>query len=209
MNINLHNLGQIIDKLIERTNERAPPRLYLVDSLTRAIDDDPANCLPATIPTSAFQSPVLGWSLQQLREHYETQIPETGGIFSSFVFIVLDERTTQDETCRIVSIYPDPLDPTAATITARADFYVAVEVLIPVDVRSHILNEGQGDENKEDGGQGEVLYTKERMIAEMGPDFNMKDYAQPPPLVAAPPAGAAPLGPIPDGPSLVVELPPR
>lgn len=141
-----------------------------------------------------------------MREHYETQIPEEDGKFSSFVFIVLDERSIQDETAQIVSIYPDPADATRATLTARADFFVAVEVLIPVDVMSHALNEGQGDEFKENGGQGEVLYTKERMIAEMGPDWNMKDAFESTP--SGGPAGPI-SGPVPDGPSLTIQLPPR
>jgi len=115
-----------------------------------------------------------------LREHYIDQIPESERKFSSFTFIVLDNQTTMDETCRIVSILPDytERDPNAST-TARADFFVAVEVLIPVDVRSHRLNEGTSREWREDEGKGEFLYTKERMIELMGPEFNMRDYAKP------------------------------
>jgi hypothetical protein len=169
----------MIDKLILRTSERALPRLYLVDSLTRA-KDDPASCAPATVPIAPFQSPVIGWSLQQLREHYIDQIPESKGKFGSFTFIVLDNRTKKDETCRIVSLLPDYTEPDPnASVTARADFFVAVEVLIPVDVRSHRLNEGMGRQWREDDGNGEFLYTKERMIEFMGPEFNMRDYLKP------------------------------
>jgi len=41
------------------------------------------------------------------------------------------------------------------------------------------LNEGTSQAWREDGGEREFLYTKERMIELMGPDFNMRDYAQP------------------------------
>lgn len=150
-----------------------------MDSLTRA-KDNPAACVPATVPTPPFQSPVIGWSLQQLREHYIDQIPESQKKFSSFTFLVLDNRSEQDETCRLVCILRDRTDPDPnACATARADFFVAREVLIPVDVQSTRLNEGTSQAWREDGGEREFLYTKERMIELMGPDFNMRDYAQP------------------------------
>ena len=85
-----------------------------------------------------------------------------------------------DETCCIVSVRVEPSDPQPeGYITARADFYVAVEVLIPVDVMSHVLNEAEtGNDKWKDKDGGGILYTKERMIELMGPDFNMKAYGK-------------------------------
>jgi hypothetical protein len=54
-----------------------------------------------------------------------------------------------------------------------------LKFLIPVDVRSHGLNGRTSREWREDEGKGEFLYTKERMIELMGPEFNMRDYAKP------------------------------
>ena len=61
---------------------------------------------------------------------------------------------------------------------ARSDFYVAVEVLIQVDARSHRLNEGVRPEWKDPDHGGEILYTKERMIELMGPEYNQRDYSK-------------------------------
>jgi len=92
----------------------------------------------------------------------------------------LDDRTKKDETCRIISLLRDYTEPDPnALATARADLFVAVEVLVPVDVRNHRLNEGTSREWREGEGRGEFLYTKERMIELMGPEFNMRDYAKP------------------------------
>jgi hypothetical protein len=45
---------------LERTEKRAPPRLYLVDFL---IDnkDKPQSCYAVVVPTKPFQSPFIGW----------------------------------------------------------------------------------------------------------------------------------------------------
>jgi len=132
----------------------------------------------------------------QLKSHYIDQIPK-GGTFNSLTFIVLDDRTEKDETCRIVSVLSDPSDYEDVDVdfpkedrgdffvthknkpsTARADFYVALETLVPIDVRSHALNEGTSEEWREegvDGEKGEFFYTKERTIELMGPNFNMRD----------------------------------
>ena len=89
---------------------------------------------------------------------------------------MLDERTLEDETCRIVSVRPNPYSGEAIT-TARADFWVAVEVLIPPDVPTFHLNEGKGDKWREgEDRKGEVLYTRERMAEVMGPRPYMRDY---------------------------------
>lgn len=60
--------------------------------------------------------------------------------------------------------------------TARADFYVAVEVLIPVETRSHRLNEGIKATWREDDGQ--VLFTKERVTEMMGEDYKFKNTSR-------------------------------
>jgi hypothetical protein len=61
----------------------------------------------------------------------------------------LDDRTKKDETWHIVSILPDyaESDPNAPAM-AGVGLLVAVEVLTPVDVRSHRLNEGTSKEGK-------------------------------------------------------------
>lgn len=162
---------QIIDKLITRSEERAPPRLYLVDSIKQS-RDDPKSCHATTVPTKRFQSPFIGWSITQLKDHYIEYVPETGFHFSSLTYIVLDERTLVDETCCLVSIRVEPSDPQPeGYITARADFYVPVEVLIPVDVMVCVMNEAEDETSKDE--YGCILYTKERMIERMGPNFNM------------------------------------
>jgi hypothetical protein len=95
-------------------------------------------------------------------------MPE-GSRFNSLTSIVLDDQTEKDETCRIVSVLSDPNDYNDVGVdlpneergdifvthknkpsTARADFYVALEVLIPIDVRSHALNEGIYEEWREE-----------------------------------------------------------
>lgn len=76
----------------------------------------------------------------------------------------------RDETCRIVSVIPEVVDEEVST--ARADFYVAVEVLIPAEMRCHRLNEGTRQAWREEG--GEFLYTRERMVEFMGSEIYMK-----------------------------------
>jgi len=104
-------------------------------------------------------------------------------LFSSFVFIVLDERTLKDETCRIVSIRTEPTDSEPKDpITLRADFYVAVETLILADVMTIVLNErmeGARDDWREDNGKGEFLYTRQRIIDIMPLGYIPKTYGEP------------------------------
>jgi hypothetical protein len=66
------------------------------------------------------------------------------------VFIVLDERSVRDETCRVVCTIPERDEGPGPTI-ARADFYVAVELLIPAEMRTHRLNEGTSEAWREEG----------------------------------------------------------
>ena len=124
-----------------------------------------------TVPTPLFKSPVIGWSLEQIRGHFVNKTKE--GKFTSFVFIVLDERSEPDETCQLVSILP--LDFSDNLELARSDFYVPVEALIHVEKQSMRLNEGSRNEWRNSKYGGEFLYTKERMIELMGPDFDMRD----------------------------------
>ena len=105
-------------------------------------------------------------------------ILESKGLFSAFMFIVLDNQTLKDETCRIVSVRPNPIETNSKDpVTARADFFVALEVLIPPDVPTFYLNKGRGDEWREvEDRSGEILYTKEGMIEQMGPRLYVKDH---------------------------------
>lgn len=80
----------------------------------------------------------------------------------------------RDETCRVVSVIPGE-GVEEGMSTAIADFYVAVELLIPVEMRSHGLNEGTKEAWREGG---EFLYTRERMVELMGSEYNMKDDAK-------------------------------
>ena len=154
-------------------------------SLT-ATKDDPKGCTRTTVPVAPFTSPFIGWSVQKLKDHFVENVTDFLK-FTAYTFIVLDERTEQDETCCLVSIFSDPEDydsdtpleehggyvvtPTNKPSTARSDFYVAAEVLVPIEARDHAFNEGTRREWYENG---EFLYTKERMIDLMGPDYNMK-----------------------------------
>jgi len=172
----------MIDTLIERTTEFCPPALYLVDDLLRA-RNNPSNVKLATIPTPPFQSPVVGWSIQEVKDHYMDYIPDDEGLFTHYTFIVLDERTLKDETCSIVSIstFDELRDDTIGQddspftkyppIVARADFWVALEALIyPESTITKILNDGipkSWKEAEEDGGQ--FLYTKQRYREMFGP----------------------------------------
>jgi hypothetical protein len=91
------------------------------------------------------------------------------------VFIVLDERSVRDETCRVVCTIPERDEGPGPTI-ARADFYVAVELLIPAEMRTHRLNEGTSEAWRDEGAG--FLYTRDRMVELMGSEFNAKDIAK-------------------------------
>lgn len=161
---------QLIDTLITRTYMYAPPQLYLVDDACRATDAFDT-CSYAKPPTGPFTSPFLNHTVAQLKEHF-LSLPDNRRFFSSYTFIVLDERSIRDETCLIVSIIPE-YESDEDLSTARADFYVAVEVLIPAEMRSHRLNEGIKATWREDDGQ--VFFTRERMAEMMGRDYKFKD----------------------------------
>jgi len=57
--------------------------------------------------------------------------------------------------------------------TARADFYSAIEVLVPVEMHSHQLNEEIKPIWRDDGGQ--MLYIQERIAELMGGEYRLKD----------------------------------
>jgi hypothetical protein len=104
--------------------------------------------------------------------------------FTGNTFIVLDKRTEQDETCQIVSVSiledPEEEDSDAAhpmnnLSTARADFYVALQTLVPVEVMNYALNEGTSSEWREAG--DEFVYTKERV-----------EKVEPPVVIGPPPS---------------------
>jgi hypothetical protein len=161
---------QLIDTLITRNFVYSIPSLYLVDDAHRATDAFDT-CTFAKPPTAPFTSPFLNHTLGQLREHFMS-FPDIGHFFSTFTFIVLDERSIRDETCLIVTTIPG-YGSDKDLETARADFYIAVQVLIPVEMRSHRLTEMFNDTWRDDDGQ--VLFTKERMAEMMGKDWKSKD----------------------------------
>lgn len=161
---------QLIDTLITCTYMYTPPKLYLVNNARRATDAFDT-CSYAKPPTGPFTSPFLNHTVAQLKEHF-LSLPDNRRFFSSYTFIVLDERSIRDKTCLIVSTIPE-YESDKDLSTARADFYVAVEVLIPVEMRTHRLNEGIKAIWREDDGQ--VLFTKERMAELMGGDYKFKD----------------------------------
>ena len=148
--------------------------------------DTPRSCVRTTVPVAPFTSPFIGWSVQDLKDHFVANVTDFYK-FTAYTFIVLDERTEQEETCCLVSVLSDPEDYDSDTpleesgcyavtatnkpSTARSDFYVASEVLVPIEMREHAMNEGTRSEWYENG---ECLYTKERMIELQGPDYNMK-----------------------------------
>jgi hypothetical protein len=148
----------------------APPKLYLVDDARRPTDAFDT-CTFAKPPTAPFTSPFLNHTLAQLKEHF-LSLPDDSRFFSAYTFIVLDERSIRDETCLLVSTIPE-YESNEDLSTARSDFYVAVQTLIPVEMRTHRLTEGLKPTPGEP--DGKVLFTKESMAEEMGQDWKIKD----------------------------------
>lgn len=131
--------------------------------------NDAKSCTNVTVPVTLFETPFIGWSIPELKAHYIGNVTDPLK-FTANTFIVLDKRTEQDETCQIVSasILEDPEEedsgaahPMNKLSTARADFYVALQTLVPVEVMTYALNEGPGSEWRAAG--DEFLYTKERV----------------------------------------------
>ena len=81
-------INQSIVKLIEQTDKRAPPKLYLVDSLTCS-KHNPKSCYTVVVPTKPFQSPFIGWFISQLKEHYLEYVQKPIPILA-LTFVILD-----------------------------------------------------------------------------------------------------------------------
>lgn len=159
-------LRQLINLLNRLANAPYPASTSSTLSHHNKEPHDHRSCV-STIPTAPFQSPFIGRSHEQLKEHFIKELPEPE--FTAITFVVLDERTKKDDTCCIVSI-------SEGLSTARSDFFVALEVLTPIDVRAHELSEALGSSCTDTAAGTGFLHTKEKMIELMGPENSQRRY---------------------------------
>ncbi|KAJ3501805.1 hypothetical protein NLJ89_g9173 [Agrocybe chaxingu] len=90
-------------------------------------DDIPDEGAP--LPVQSFKSPFLGKTVKEVRDWFDiniTQDEEFDISYMPYCFIILDERSIQDETCLFVST--DVEDAPFKSI--RGDFYVGYHVAI-------------------------------------------------------------------------------
>ena len=141
---------------IERGEERAqesdlvqPDQLLIATSRTLSQPQERSQA-----PFPDFETPFIGWSTDDLRTEFRMLFidsKERKRPFTSRTFIVLDERSIEDETCMIVSDSIEKCD-------ARADLFIPLEILAAPEGGSHELNEGAKEKDYLDPVAGKPFF---------------------------------------------------
>ncbi|MCJ1474834.1 hypothetical protein MMC13_003494 [Lambiella insularis] len=157
---------QILTKLltnVQSLSDSFTTGLYFVRSKKVTTADT-----PEATPCHHFRSPFVSTPLPEIVSWFDAAINERTADDRLAVnsLIVLDERTLADEnTCLVVSTLGEE------TRTARAEFFVAVEVLQAPEMGPRALNEGFTEEEQMLFKRvGEWWYTKEAWMKWMGGD---------------------------------------
>ena len=164
---NIRPHPQTRNKFLARILERHQSIDYLEDTTGVLILDSTTIPHDAKFasrpPVSAFTSPFLGWTLEDVKTFFKEKVqdhnPDGDSHNATSTFIILDERSVTDEMCLIVSMSTD-------NGTARSDFYLPVELLNAPEMGSGELNEGMDEE--EWMVDGEWTYTLEKWKRFMG-----------------------------------------
>jgi hypothetical protein len=122
-----------LDLFITRAEAYAKNYYYLLHILDSAMASLIQNITaPSNAPIAAFTSPFEGMTLPEVNEIFRSQVVPLEQFTYSF-FVVLDKRSTEDESCLIVSGNEDS-DENNEMDTLRTDFYASIALLAIAEI---------------------------------------------------------------------------